>query len=593
MKKKTTLLLFILIAAAILSTLFIFRKNDKIHFTRLRFIPPGGKPVENGPRPRPGFLRYSYSEGDTLHIEPGIKGETGMMLSLSGTGDGVEKNRISLRIKRKKKVIYSKSRTFKKRQYNLQVSERFDFHGSEIVEISFSGSGKVLVRDPLFYKIIDQGKREYVFVIALDNLRYDRLGRTVNGVLLTPNLNRFKTDSVSFKNGYSQSSWTLPAFTSLFTGLYEFNHGMTRDGVLAAEIPMLSESFAPGFITVSINGGAWLGPGITDQRGFDLFSLGSRTKDVDAAERFFDNSIRFLEKNEFPRLFMFMHTFSIHAPYFPPERFLYEIDKEPEYKFLKAFTHDKQFLKGVPDKERQARELLYDADVKAFDFYFGTFIDHLKKTGIYDRSLIVFLSDHGEEFYEHGGWFHGHSHYDEIIRIPIFIKFPGNIHAGSEVSDLAGIIDVLPTLGDYLGLEMPVRIDGISLMPMVDGRCFKERSLISSTTKCQIGDRSPKTVAIIRNGYKFLYNMDNVNRKGEKFVWQAILDRGENELYDLNTDPAELINLSSHRPDLIRSFKKELIDILIKVNKNIRTNTSKKTAFDETEKERLKTLGYL
>jgi len=593
MKKTIISVSVILTAVSLVFLFFNIDKRESENFNRNRFFAPETVVKDDYNEKIPGFKKIKYKDGDRIQVTPGIEGDKGILLSLRIVKNRGVRGRISIKILRKGNVVFKKSAEFNKKTFNFKLSKKFCFLKSDIFEISFSGSGEAIVRDPVFYSIIEPDERKYVFVIALDNLRYDRIGRVVNGVDLTPNLNGLKKDSVNFINGYSQSSWTLPAFTSLFTGLYEFNHGITRESTLAGDIPLLTENLSSKYVTISLNGGAWLGPGITEHRGFDLFKLGSRAKDVDAAKKFFKNSIRFLEENEIPNLFMFMHTFSIHAPYFPPEKFLFEIENKPKYKFLKALTHNKQFKSDVPEEKKLGMELLYDADVRAFDFYFGKFVEYLKRKNIYKRSTIVFLSDHGEEFFEHGGWFHGHSHYDEMIRIPIIIKFPDNQYQGSEIKDLAGVIDILPTLGEFLGVDTKADTDGISLMPLIKGGNLSGRVLISSTTKCQIGKRSPEIVAILKGKYKYLYNIDNVNRKGKKKVWETILNRGKYELYDLMADPGELHNLWTKKPDLVGMFMKKLREIMKKVKNNYNSGITKKTVFTETDKEKLKTLGYL
>ncbi|MCK4765904.1 MAG: sulfatase-like hydrolase/transferase [Candidatus Aminicenantes bacterium] len=153
-------------------------------------------------------------------------------------------------------------------------------------------------------------------------MRWDKVGKKTKGVALTPNLNRFREDAVTFENAYAQASWTLPSFTSFFTGLYEFNHQVTAGAVIDAQRPFLIENFYPHYMTVSINGGTWLSGKIGNSRGFDSCLLGSRTKDPFAARTFFEKAVAFMEQNTVPDLFMFLHTYAIHAPYNPPRPFL-------------------------------------------------------------------------------------------------------------------------------------------------------------------------------------------------------------------------------------------------------------------------------
>ncbi|MEN8222134.1 MAG: sulfatase-like hydrolase/transferase [Acidobacteriota bacterium] len=593
MEKKKKLIIFALLLSVSAVLLFFYSGSAPLKFVRLKFSIDKGKTQADQNLSSSGFVDIKYSAGEELFLRPGVKGERGLILDLSATSDKWPDGRITIDVMREGAPILRKVLLFKKRNLNFTLSERMAFQKNDLLRIGTKGSGRLIVKDPVLYRINDPKKKNYIFVIGLDNLRFDKIGKKVNGVEITPNLNRLMEDSVTFTNGYSQSSWTLPAFTSLFTGLNEFNHGITRDTYLKKNIDLLTDNFAKKFVTVSINGGVWLGPKTTGYRGFDVFKLGSRTKDVNASEKFFNNAIDFLRNNDIPDLFMFMHTFAIHAPYFPPEKFLLKLKKNPAYKFLKAFTHDRQYKSDVPEKIREYSSLLYEADIFAFDHFFGKFLNYLKQEGIYERSLIVFLSDHGEEFYEHKGWFHGHSHYDEMIKIPLIIKFPGNKYSGKKIGDLVGLIDVLPTLSEYLGIKTDQKIDGVSLLPLVEGGIIEERTLVSSTTICRINDRSPQAIALLRGRFKYIHNIDNVNRKGKKLVWEAVLKRGDNELYDLNSDPGELHNLIIEKPVITEKFKRDMILILKKVKENFNSGKVKRGKLSESEKEKLKTLGYL
>ena len=119
--------------------------------------------------------------------------------------------------------------------------------------------------------------------------------------------------------------------------------------------------------------------------------------------------------------------------------------------------------------ERKANNVinLYKAEIEYFDSEFGKFIDYLRSKNIYNRSLIFLFSDHGEEFFEHKGWGHGHTLYNEVSRIPLIIKFPHEKYRGKRISSNTGIIDIFPTLFNYLGIETTYEPDGRSLMNLI------------------------------------------------------------------------------------------------------------------------------
>ena len=239
-------------------------------------------------------------------------------------------------------------------------------------------------------------------------------------------------------------------------------------------------------------------------------------------------------------------------------------------------------------------EELYEAEIMTFDHEFGRFIDYLKQRGIYKQSLIVFLSDHGEEFFEHRGWSHGHSLYNELIKVPLIIKFPQGKYKGKKIEKNVGLIDVLPTLTDYLDIEQQRQIDGISLMPLIAGGHFPVRRLISSSAGCLFFDSTPKRIAILFDRYKVIYNFPV--SAGDKDVFREAGLPPEPpmfEVFDLEKDPRETHNLYPGSKTLVNDLQKELKDIIKRVRLHLKRSKSPKIEFSSEELERLKSLGYI
>jgi arylsulfatase A-like enzyme len=538
-------------------------------------------------------MRSDYSDGDVFSLTPGVEGEKHLLLCLYM--DKTKKNTggVVIRIVRQGSNIFRRKYGYKTKKMYVTLSQRFQFQRKDRIDIKMSDSGNIVVRDPLIYTQRKLNKATYVFIVAPDNLRNDRIGKRRNGVELTPWLNRFITRSVLFRNCVSQSSWTLPAFMSLFTGLYAFKHDAVRASRLPDNVQLLTNAFGRRFVLSSINGGIWVADKVMGHRGFDIFMLGSLVKDPWAARTMFEAVKTSIEKSAFPALFMFMHTYSIHSPFNPPEEFLYQLEQNPKHKILSNFSKKDLFKTGVTESTQNTLELLYDAEVLAFDDQFGRFMEWLKARGIYDDSLIVFVSDHGEEFYEHRGWFHGHSQYGEMIRIPLVIKFPGNQYAGRKVESRTGIIDVLPTVADYLGVQLPEKLDGKSLMQLIrDDRPLRDH-LFSTTTAHRSTSLRPRIIAILKENFKFICNLDNLNDAPERHLDPAVRKRGSYELYDLALDPGEKNNLATKRPALMVTFKGILMPVLKWVKTNVPATENKRKELSETEKKRLKTLGYL
>jgi hypothetical protein len=171
---------------------------------------------------------------------------------------------------------------------------------------------------------------------------------------------------------------------------------------------------------------------------------------------------------------------------------------------------------------------LYDAEIAWMDDAIGEFIRWYRETGLFDDTTIIVLADHGEEFGEHGRWEHGHSQYEEMLRVPFFIKVPGQRNA-RRIGGLVGTIDLYPTLLELFGLESETQPYGESLVPVLKGGNPDPEHVIVSESMLW----GPELKAITGNQYKYILNVQT----------------GAEEFYDLVKDPAETTNLMSAPPE--------------------------------------------
>ncbi len=531
-----------------------------------------------------------------FRLKPDVRGEKGFLLALQVHSWDAHEISVSAGVKRG-----GTSREFaefkSKNGYQL-ISRTLSLRPSDEIVITARGNGAVISGEPVIYDIVARPERRYIFLIAPDTFRGDKIGTKRGGRSLTPHIDRFKSDAVTFANSFAQSSWTLPSFMSLFTGQYEFNHRVARHGPVAGDRPFLGKLLSPGFVTVGMHGGGWMRalPGFS--RGMDYFAQHSSTRQQDGGLKMFTAAADFLERNPVPSLFMFLHTYQTHFPYHPPGQFLKLLNGKPRHSNLGTFVKEKQFLQNVPPELGQDMEELYDAEILAFDNYFGRFIRYLKSAGIYKQSLIVFLSDHGEEFYEHKGWGHGHSMYNEMIRVPLLIKFPGNRSSGKVIRKNAAVIDVLPTLLDCFAMDLPAGLDGASLLPLLEKESGPEkvfrRHLLSSVSDCQLHETLQAKFAIMFDRYKLIYNypyspstLDFYSKFGLPPV------TGGMELYDLKGDPEETVNLYPGKIALPVSVKAEINAMIRRFHENKRPSQKTDAEFDSEMWDQLKTLGYL
>ena len=480
------------------------------------------------------------------------------------------------------------------------IFKDLELHPGDRIVLTFQGRGVAYFSDPILYKKKNFAEQKHIIFIALDTLRGDQIGALAgkDNIPLTPNIDKFIKDSLYFKNAYAQTSWTLPSFMSLFTGLYEYNHEVGIRNPLAHAKPFLIETLSQKFITFGFHGGKVMNSLRGFSRGFDsykhfrfagaLFPKGGRS--------LFQKAVELLKTSHFPDLFLFLHTYQIHAPYTPPAEFLARLNKSPLYEKLDAINYNnpaKTYLPVDEDLKKSLKEL-YQAEILAFDSYFGEFIDELKKMNLYDNAMIVFMSDHGEEFFDHKGWGHSHSLYNELIKVPIIIKFPGSRFKDRKILDTVGVIDILPTILNYYGIKYETaHLDGRNLLPLIEkGQKRNPGYIMSSISTGRYFDAVPPKIAVLFDHYKLVYNQPFSSEDLAFFKdFTAPPEIKRFELFDLGNDPAEKQNIAYTHPDLRKKMVKLILDTAALVKQKL--SKQKNKSLDKELEDQLKSLGYL
>ncbi len=355
----------------------------------------------------------------------------------------------------------------------------------------------------------------------------------------TPELTAFSKDAVVFDQAISAASWTKPAVASLMTSLLPGRHRAVQ----------LRDSLDPGLVTLAemvqahgiATGAACANSviysaGTNFDQGFDFFAglhgAGNRPSKVVEAGPVVDAGLRWLdERRGFPT-FLYVHTMDPHVPYTPPPPFDQKFEphptpdhpgQDPRFDFKEPLDHDRLVAQ-------------YDGEIAYGDQEFGRFIQELKKRGDYDRALIVFLADHGEEFEDHGKWLHGRSVFDELIRVPLVVKFPGGKDAGRRIAQQVQTVDLLPTVLEHFGLRVPEPpiISGRPLQPVLAG-----------------GAPEPPAVSEISHRGFVAHGMRTAR---DKYVRRFSPE--EDELYfDLGKDPREQVNIIEQNRERARLLK--------------------------------------
>jgi arylsulfatase A-like enzyme len=429
-----------------------------------------------------------------------------------------------------------------------------------------------------------------VVVFLLDTVRRDAVGCYGYSLNTTPNIDAVAADGVRFDRVVSTSGWTLPAVASLMTGTWPTVHGAMGRGVwltpIRPELPMAAEILkGAGFATVGLANAAFVSPMVGMDRGFDVFDHRfTYNWDTRKADETIDAAIGELHKHRSEPCFYFIHLFDAHLDYDAPaeytDRFTGGRHQPPTPLSLEAVLT----LQTGPDGRQPPSaddihyvRATYDAEVAFADANVGRFVDELKKLGLYDRSTIVITSDHGEEFWDHGGFEHGHTLHDELVLVPLVIKPPSEVAAaGRVVTPQVRLLDVMPTVFDILSVPMPASFEGKSLMPYIRGEVDRDLEALSESTLY-----GPEFVSLRGTRYAYILQMD-----GD--------DAGKGELFDWRKDPHETTNLAGDMPEVALELRTELLR-MYNENAARAKNMSKPRPVDLSPARirQLRSLGYI
>lgn len=294
-----------------------------------------------------------------------------------------------------------------------------------------------------------------VVIYLIDTLRADRVSVYGSPRATTPAAQRLAAEATVFENAYSVSSWTRASVATMMTSLLPAEAGaLGRYGVLDPGVPYLPQLFQRrGWKTAAfVSNGNVFDPRTGFNRGFDTFQTvtGKAQRPVVAttAQEVVDPAVEFVKRQTSPRFFLFIHVIDPHADYY----------SEPRYKelFPDGANADKM-------SERDRLLLVYDRAVRQADDGFSRIADALRAKGFWSGATVVYTSDHGEEFLEHGARVHGYTLFEEQIRIPLLVKYPkGQVEPGRR-RDAVTLADLTPTLTEMFGLEKSARWIGANV----------------------------------------------------------------------------------------------------------------------------------
>ena len=446
-----------------------------------------------------------------------------------------------------------------------------------------------------------------IVIFLIDTLRTDHLG--VYGYdrrPTSPRIDALAREAVVFEQAYAPSPWTLPTVASLLTSTLPCEHGTLYDKQrLSDSLEPLAERIKRlDYATISLYANAFAGPNFGMDRGYDFIQACVETEGKRVG--------KILDQQPTRPFFLYIHNTEPHTPHrFAPEHTdgFRDIpsstrDKiEGHYTAYRRLTRidfaEKRPVGFTDNTEEQKREMaalsamsddyieLYDASVRLADTYVGSVIDALRERHLWDTTLFIVLADHGEEFNEHGGWLHDQSAYEELMSVPLIVRFPHGQYAGRRIQSVVSLIDVLPTIFAYLDAPEVARgARGRNLMPVI------RRNQLDRTEDFIIPGMRINRKKYYRPWKESRGDTNVVVRRGKwKGIWNAEPDTLE--LYNLAADPDERHDVSAANPDLAMAMQ---LMARLSFQDCRRNKAAPPRRSDEPDKEtlnNLRALGYV
>jgi arylsulfatase A-like enzyme len=448
--------------------------------------------------------------------------------------------------------------------------------------------------NPLYFQ--KQAEGPSVILISIDTLRADHLGCYGYERKTSPYVDTLASDGVTFMNTYASSPWTLPSHVSMLTSLHGANHQVSyeNDSMDPSMLTLADVLRANQFYCAALTGGGFVSAKYGFSKGFNSYSDEGGVLRQDSAEHLFHAAKRWLEREKDKGFFLFLHTFQPHNPYACPNpyksMFLEENARWRHLDLMSYIGGMPGIFKELPEEERQNIIGLYDGEIRYTDEKLvGPLIALLKDIGLYDRAMIIFTSDHGEEFFEHHGWGHGHSLYDESLKVPLIIKFPKSRFKGRKIPDIVSLVDIFPTVLEEVGIDYSgLNIDGQSLLPIIAGKEKGDRMFLADVASNVLASRIPQKIAMNRGREKLILSKKFSPEDLAFFVYPPPpLDPVE--IYDLTRDPGERQNISDEKSHLAN----QIIQRINKIYEAAQKKKTRKLEMDEELKKQLKALGYI
>lgn len=453
-----------------------------------------------------------------------------------------------------------------------------------------------------------------ILVITIDTLRADHLSCYGYARRTSPVLETVAAEGVLFANAYAQSSWTKPSTASLLTSHYPTMHqtNLEKSKLPESETLLAEVLRDAGYTTAVLSGNPWVTPEWGFDQGVDHFfsayderfarvtlfmmALKRVNKLVDGHATVYNavkrraqrelstterdevvnvEAMRWLDANRDRPFFLYLHLMSPHHPYNPPPPYdrifnPHPVDPPVTYYPRKSYYFGEQ---GEPLSDAKLADMVgrYDGDILFADTVVGKLLAHLRSRDLLERTVVVITADHGEEFYDHQNWGHGQSVYNELLHVPLLVRYPAALPRGVRIAEPVMSVDIMPTLLELTGATTSSVLAGRSLVGLAQGKA---------------SDHPPEALA------ELLYRYGNgraLVRGTDKLIDIEVGEKQSHELYDLAADPGERRDLAAGGD--VTPYETRL-DALVAWAEEHRATAAEAAMTPEME-QRVKALGYV
>ncbi len=445
-------------------------------------------------------------------------------------------------------------------------------------------------------------KPRQVVLVVVDTLRADYLSCYSKNAPPTPTLDALAAKSVFFAHPRSSAPWTFPSVSSILTGLAPSVHlGLRPFDALPDKVMTLAQRMSnAGFLTAAFVRNPALRQYTHIDRGFDEYHFQREAHPpsalaevllrpllpeiylpqvgVDVQTRRVSEWIAAHKDRDF---FLWVHYFDPHMSYNPPREF--QPEGTPPSEIGRNFEDAARVRGGFLNPDADEREWirkLYAGEVRATDRGIAGLLESLESHGLFDDSLIVFTSDHGDELWEHDGFEHGHVMYDEVLGVPLFMKLPMGALA-QRVDEAVSNQSIAATVLEVAGV--PYSQDELSAPPLVRRKAGADTLVL---------DVHPR--ALVSSGILYFEARTAVVFEGFKFIQFHVSKR--EELYELGADPGEKHNLVAERPDLAergRALLKAELESAAAMRLHLGIDSARSGKLDEDNARAMRALGYV